>query len=147
MSTHAISPSVRLPLHFNIDNPADPNSCWTWIGARSSQGGYPGFTVDGQFVYGHTYAYAQAFGEPPAGYHVHHVCENKRCVNPAHLEALSPEEHRARHAVEMRQRTYLRARVAHHLAAAGMTASAIAEAISRTPETVRDYLRLAAVAA
>ena len=32
------------------------------------------------------------------GWHVHHKCANKLCVNPDHLQTLSAEAHRALHA-------------------------------------------------
>lgn len=46
----------------------------------------------------HREAYERAHGAIPAGHHVHHTCETPGCVNPAHLEALTPREHRRRHA-------------------------------------------------
>ena len=32
-----------------------------------------------------------------SGYHIHHVCEDKRCINPAHLVQLSPAAHLEAH--------------------------------------------------
>lgn len=33
----------------------------------------------------------------PDGYHLHHLCENKGCVNPDHLQPMSPGAHRKLH--------------------------------------------------
>ncbi len=53
---------------------------------------------------GDTYAHRAALeavnGPIPAGFHVHHRCCQRDCVNPAHLQALSAADHRALHAAE-----------------------------------------------
>lgn len=75
--------------------------CWNWTG---STGGAPGFP---QHVYGrywpitgvrfcqiaHRYAYEFAtVAKIPAGLELDHRCENKLCVNPAHLELVTHQE-------------------------------------------------------
>lgn len=47
--------------------------------------------------YAHRLAYSDANGGIPEGYHIHHLCDNKVCINPTHLIALTPDDHRALH--------------------------------------------------
>ena len=45
-------------------------------------------------------AYEESGQVIPEGWHVHHLCENNRCRNPAHLIAVSPEDHAKIHAAQ-----------------------------------------------
>lgn len=47
--------------------------------------------------YAHRLAYSDENGGIPTGYHVHHLCDNKVCINPDHLVALTPTEHKEVH--------------------------------------------------
>lgn len=49
--------------------------------------------------YAHRLAYSEANNGIPEGYHVHHLCDNKTCINPTHLVALTPQEHREVHII------------------------------------------------
>lgn len=69
-----------------------PNGCWNWT-ASTHQRGYGSFHFDGRSRPAHRLSYSWAKGAIPAGLQIHHTCENKRCVNPAHLIAISAGAH------------------------------------------------------
>jgi hypothetical protein len=78
--------------------------CWSWTGEHDADL-RPVFR--GEKAY--RVMYELRIGDVPAGFHVHHKCENSACVNPRHLVALSPEAHRAVHATKdktLRERIY-----------------------------------------
>ena len=60
------------------------SGCWNWIGTRSD--GYPVIAIDGEKHPAHRVSYEEFVGAIPDGQIVDHLCENKRCVNPDHLE-------------------------------------------------------------
>lgn len=43
-----------------------------------------------QQMLAHRYAWITLVGEIPAGLHIDHLCRNKVCVNPDHLEPVTP---------------------------------------------------------
>lgn len=61
--------------------------CWEWTAATS--GGYGRFGMDGRSWRAHRVAYILILGEFPEGLELDHLCRNKRCVNPAHLEPVT----------------------------------------------------------
>ena len=72
------------------------NGCWEWQGMVSDRG-YALMKIGGKEVKVHQVAYRLFIGEIPAGLELHHRCENKRCVNPEHLDLLSRLEHLEMH--------------------------------------------------
>lgn len=72
-----------------------PADCLVWTGALNSRG-YPCFSVNGASHLAHRLAYEEAYGPIPEGMTVDHLCGYCRCVNPAHLEAVSAAENTAR---------------------------------------------------
>jgi hypothetical protein len=70
--------------------------CWLWTAAIDK--GYGSFTIRrGEKAKAHRYAYQELVGPIPVGLTLDHLCRNRACVNPAHLEALSKSDHRVRH--------------------------------------------------
>lgn len=65
------------------------NDCWVWQGGLSSNG-YGTFSgSEHGTVAAHTYAYRDKQGFIPAGLELDHLCRNRACVNPAHLEPVT----------------------------------------------------------
>lgn len=86
-----------------------PLECWPWRGPRDGQGRgiLANVTLeDGTYlgtVGAHVLAVILDGRERPAGYHAHHECLNRSCVNPVHIVCIDPREHVAIH-TELRRR-------------------------------------------
>jgi hypothetical protein len=61
------------------------SGCWEWRGAIGSHG-YGSY--GGKYV--HRISLERAKGPIPDGLHVDHLCRNRACFNPDHLEAVPP---------------------------------------------------------
>lgn len=74
-----------------------PDGCWDWTGYRSENGYGRSWDTDLRKVtYAHRVAYRIAIGPIENGKHIDHLCRNRSCVNPAHLEAVSQRENTLR---------------------------------------------------
>jgi hypothetical protein len=145
MSSPSVLPAAaRLARHFEIDPATD--GCWTWTGALSSQGGYPGFWLDDDFVYAHRLMYEQTYGSIPDGWHVHHACGCRTCIRPDHLEAISPDEHRARHAAQCAEQRIAKGSYWTRLRDNGLAVSGISALVGYSTRTIEKYMREARLA-
>jgi hypothetical protein len=69
--------------------------CWEWTRARASAGyGVMGFKGSVDCV--HRVTYELLRGPIPAGLHIDHLCRNRPCCNPWHLEPVTREENNRR---------------------------------------------------
>jgi hypothetical protein len=77
-----------------VDKPEDEGDCWMWVGCVSARK-YGSFRVggrDGKTCIAHRVAYELLMGPIPRGTVLDHLCREKLCVNPAHLEPVSQHE-------------------------------------------------------
>lgn len=79
-----------------------PSGCWEWASPPSSSG-YCSFTatpgqqgIDGKTLLVHRWSYEFLVGPIAPGLQLDHLCRNKVCVNPSHLEPVTAAENFAR---------------------------------------------------
>ena len=67
-------------------------TCWIWTASKKS-GGYGQFGFNGSCsFFAHRFSYEYHKGPIPEGMTIDHICRNKSCVNPDHLEAVTNKE-------------------------------------------------------
>lgn len=70
--------------------------CWNWTGYLNT-GGYGSlYTGEKPSVLSHRFSYEHFVGPIPDGLALDHLCRNKGCVNPFHLEPVTRAENTRR---------------------------------------------------
>src|SRR5437868_13613506 len=76
-----------------------PSPCHIWTGPTSGTGrggGYGRMSLDGQTVATHIVAFTHYYGFIPGKKQIDHLCRNRLCCNPAHLEMVTHKQNQRR---------------------------------------------------
>jgi len=104
-------PSVSDRFWARVRKDATPEGCWLWQGNLNNKG-YGSIRIKPKRAGGptlvHRYAYELLVGPIPEGKELDHLCKNRHCVSPAHLEVVTRSENCSRgnsgHAWALHQR-------------------------------------------
>ena len=66
-------------------------SCWNWIGSLNPKG-YGQYYDGVKPIKAHRFSYELFKGKIPEGLQLDHLCRNRKCVNPNHLEIVTNKE-------------------------------------------------------
>lgn len=65
--------------------------CWIWAWALNTHG-YAGIKSQDVYYPVHRLMYELEVGKIPKGLQLDHLCRNRACINPAHLEPVTAQE-------------------------------------------------------
>lgn len=86
-------PTILERLTSRID--IDDRGCWNWRGATNSNG-YGCIGAQGKVQLTHRVSYELHVGPISDGLQIDHLCRNRICINPAHLDPVTAAEHAKR---------------------------------------------------
>lgn len=91
---HDLPAEVRFELQINKRAQRHPTLgyCWNWTGCLHPKSGRPIITVGGKLLFAYRWAYEYYVGVIDPGLVLLHQCDNKLCVNPAHMKPGTQQE-------------------------------------------------------
>lgn len=71
------------------------NGCWGWVRTQSGHG-YGWLSINKKDTYPHRFFYERLIKAIPKGLQIDHLCRNRLCCNPVHLEPVTGKENSRR---------------------------------------------------
>lgn len=99
-------PFTPLDQRYEIEDRGYETPCWVWTMSLTRKGyGRMWSPEDERLVAAHRYFYEYFVGTIPAGLQIDHLCRQRACVNPTHLEPVTQpvNQQRGAHAKLTRQ--------------------------------------------
>lgn len=114
------------------------SDCLEWIGALDREG-YAMFWFEGKTERAARFSFMQSKGPLEEGLEIDHLCKNRKCVNPSHLELVTHIENmRRRDATKLEKSDIGKIR---QMSEAGKTQKEIGDSFGVSKTTIGDILR------
>ncbi|MET9055269.1 HNH endonuclease signature motif containing protein [Streptomyces bacillaris] len=81
----------EVPRHIRRNIAPGDNGCWLWTRSKSRDG-YGWASLNDRTYQAHRLLYVLVKGQPPEGLVLDHLCRIRHCVNPDHLEPVTPRQ-------------------------------------------------------
>lgn len=81
-------PNADRPIEYSVVDLGYASPCWIWRGSVSHNG-YGLIFRDGRSYRAHRFVYEKTHGPIPDGLEPDHLCRQRICINPDHLEPVS----------------------------------------------------------
>lgn len=84
---------LRNKPYYEILDMGYDTSCWIWQANRTTSGYGLVSRAEAKSRLAHRFMYEKRHGTLPSNTSLHHLCKITLCVNPGHLQPLTPTEH------------------------------------------------------
>lgn len=82
----------RVTAKYRVEDRGYETPCWVWTAGLMGTSGYAQFRYSkAKNGLGHRYSYEHHIGPIPEGMTLDHLCRVRECVNPEHLEVVTPK--------------------------------------------------------
>lgn len=85
----------KLPARVQKKIAVSGDGCWEWTAYKKTSG-YGQVWAEGRLDYSHRFVYETLVGPIPDGLAIDHLCQNRGCCNPDHLEAVTTDQNNLR---------------------------------------------------
>lgn len=80
--------------YIRVNSKVDSNGCWIWLGCLNH--GYARCRWRKKRIMVHRLSYMERYGIIDSSLSIDHLCNNRSCVNPEHLQNISLKENQKR---------------------------------------------------